>query len=154
LYFDDFFFLTFNISQQEKIKPPKSSTQSHDYSKSKLIATKMLAAISILVISTSSMPATSTPKVSSSTSATSTPKVSSSMPATSTPKVSSSTSATSTPKVSPSMSVTSSKKSKIDTMRDYYKDIRIPETFLDRKGSLLPLCQFDDTPDLVAGIIC
>ena len=69
-------------SQQEKIKPPKSSTQGRDYSKSKSITTKILAAISTL--------ATSTPKVSSSMLATSIPKVSSSTSAISTPKVSSS----------------------------------------------------------------
>ncbi len=122
------------LSQQEKTKPPKSSTQGHDYSKSKLIAIKTSAAISTLT--------------------TSTPKVSSSTPATSTPKVSSSTPATSTPKVSSSTSDTSLKKSKIDTMRDHYKDICIPETFLDRKENFLPLGQFDDTLDLVAGMVC
>ena len=59
------------LSQQEKTKPPKSSTQGRDYSKSKLIA-KISAAISTLATTnvSSSTLATSIPKVSSSTSAT------------------------------------------------------------------------------------
>jgi len=121
-------------SQQEKTKLPRSSTQGHDYNISKSIATKTSAAIST--------PATSTPKGSLSTSATNTPKI---FP---------STSDTSTPKIFPSTSDTSPKKSKIDEMKEHYKNIRIPETFINREGSLLPLGQYDDTPNLITGIIC